>query len=97
MTDREDFHGGRLPSVEAVCRGSYALGTACGKCSRCKNELEKMTKKFAVKAETLGPNVVANFRVRDEVHAKLKSMADEKGVSIQDVVRQMIDFALEHS
>ena len=95
MTDREDFYGGRPPPV--VCKGSFVLGTACGACSRCRTEIASMTKMFKVKAETLGPNVVANFRVKDEVHLKLKSMAEASGVSIQDVVRQMIDFSLEHS
>lgn len=53
--------------------------------------------KFRVKSETLGKDVVANFRVRPEVHEKLKALADANGVGIQDVVRQMIDFALENT
>lgn len=39
---------------EVVCRGSYKLGTACGKCKRCKargfNE-EKKTQAIAAEAE----------------------------------------------
>ena len=27
---------------DITCRGSYALGTACGKCSRCKDEIIRM-------------------------------------------------------
>lgn len=53
--------------------------------------------KFKVKCETLGPDVIANFRVRPEVHGMVKSLADQAGVGMADVVRQMIDFALEHS
>ena len=28
------------------CRGSYVLGTACGQCSRCKEELDKILKGY---------------------------------------------------
>lgn len=97
MSEPGEYTPGNFTGNAAVmCRGSYALGTACGSCSRCKQELARMNPKFKVKSETLGPNVIANFRVRDEVHAKIKSMADSSGISMSDVVRQMIDFALEH-
>jgi hypothetical protein len=29
-------------NTEAICRGSYALGTACGQCSRCLAEMKRM-------------------------------------------------------
>lgn len=97
MTDRDDFRGGY--PAPATCRGSILLGTACGRCSRCDEERAKLTAKpkFSVKAETLGSDVIANFRVRPEVHAKVKELAETKGVGIADVVRQMIDFALENA
>jgi hypothetical protein len=28
--------------LELVCKGSYALGTACGRCPRCDRELERL-------------------------------------------------------
>jgi hypothetical protein len=87
----------QLTAESLMCRGSYQLGTACGTCKRCKEELANMNKKFKVKAEALGNDVVATFRVKPDVHAKLKELASQSGVTIPDVVRQMIDFALEHS
>ena len=83
---------------EVNCRGSYSLGTACGLCPKCKRELAKMnTPKFKIKNEQLGDDVIANFRVRPEVHAKIKELAKNNDLSMSDIVRQMIDFALEHS
>lgn len=97
MTDPEDFRGGR--PAEVVCRGSYALGTACGRCSRCRAEMDRLQHKptFKVTSEKLGADVIANFRVRPEVHAKIKTMAEANGVGVADVVRQMIDFAMENA
>jgi len=40
-------------------------------------------------------SVVGNVRVSEAVHHKLKSIAQQKGVSMQEVVRVFIDFALE--
>lgn len=53
--------------------------------------------KFKIKSEGLGSDVISNFRVRPEVHAKIREMAVENDISMADVVRQMIDFALEHA
>jgi hypothetical protein len=36
-----------------MCKGSFAIGSACGKCSRCLDELEQMN------GRAFGPHVVA--------------------------------------
>lgn len=95
MTDREDFNLGKS---EAVCKGSFALGNACGRCSRCRDEALKMNSKskFSVKVEKLGSDVIAGFRVRPEAHKEIKRLAEENGLGISAVVRLMIDFALDN-
>lgn len=52
--------------------------------------------KFKVKKEGLGTDVISNFRVRPEVHERIKCLAENNQIAMADVVRQMIDFALEN-
>ena len=48
---------------DAMCKGSWYLGTACGKCKRCADE-----------ARTLIPRVVEQHKRQSEI---LSSLADE--------------------
>lgn len=66
---------------EAVCRGSFALGTACGRCLKCQDERARLVTahnlseaKNMTKEET---ELMAEVqRVCDEVNRKLKPIED---------------------
>ena len=53
----------------ATCRGSFALGTACGKCSRCLTEIE-IYKAMTVERDKLNTPSSAYSRI-EELEAKL--------------------------
>lgn len=38
---------------EAICRGSIALGTACGSCTRCLDELDRIADRLTCTGVTL--------------------------------------------
>lgn len=39
--------------------------------------------------------IIGNVRVSDSTHHKIKSIAQQKGVSMQEVTRVFLEFALE--
>ena len=53
-----------LPYKNPTCRGSYALGSACGFCERCQDELHQMN--------SAGPDIGAALGAIDEEFAKLQ-------------------------
>ncbi len=52
-----------------------------------------MMSKF--KFDTNYSSTIGNIRVSDDTHHKLKSIAQKKNVTIQEVVRVFLDFALD--
>lgn len=42
------------------------------------------------------PRVLANFRVSEETHQAVIKAANDAGITIGDLLRQMVDFALKH-
>lgn len=42
------------------------------------------------------PRVLANFRVSEETHQAVIKAANDAGITIGDLLRQMVDFALRH-
>lgn len=53
--------------------------------------------KFKLNSSGLSKDkIVSNFRVRNEVHKKLVELSNKADIPMGDVVRQMIDFAIEH-
>ena len=54
---------------EVTCRGSFALGTACGKCSRCRREIESYNAMKAVRDKLNTPSSALS-RI-EELEAKL--------------------------
>jgi hypothetical protein len=42
-----------------TCRGSYALGTACGDCERCTEERQRMSMHDMILARDLKPELLA--------------------------------------
>lgn len=50
---------------------------------------------FKIKSAEIGA-MVNPFRIRPAVHAELKRIAHMHNLPMQELIRQMIDFAIEH-
>ena len=70
-----------------TCRGSYALGTACGYCERCNDERRRMEQGLPIKNDPQKPRVtnaqriVALLKERNETtaaHIKIAQTSREK-------------------
>jgi len=58
---------------DVTCRGSFALGTACRKCSRCRREIESYNAMKAVRDKLNTPSSAIS-RI-EELEAKLRESA----------------------
>ena len=69
---------------DVTCRGSFALGTACGKCSRCRREIESYNAMKAVRDKLNTPS--SSLSRIEELEAKLA-----KAVEIAEWYDDMMD------
>lgn len=49
---------------------------------------------FKLKGERL-TKPITGFKISEEAYYKVKKMADSKGITYADVIRQMVDYSLE--
>ena len=59
---------------DVTCRGSFALGTACGRCSRCRREIESYNAMKSVRDKLNTPSSAIS-RI-EELEAKLAKAVD---------------------
>ncbi len=60
---------------DVTCRGSFALGTACGRCSRCRREIESYNAMKFVRDKLNTPSSAIS-RI-EELEAKLAKAVEE--------------------
>jgi uncharacterized membrane protein YccC len=66
-----------MSEIEIVCRGSITLGTGCGTCVRCREELASMSSRDPRKLVVNLRNELSNIRER---FRKLQDAAQKQGV-----------------